>query len=665
MLESKDWVKLIEEAQQTHEPAYKTMRSNEAIVEQGYDANKDTAVYQQLRQRFGNYHIAYLQIYLEVLSSSLYAKNPELKYEKVRQLNYQVWDGEMKSMTDAMASLQNSIATGMPVDPLSLDILEDINYVDEINHLIDRQGETLAILATSYMNSPTEGFREKFNNLVKWVALHGVSFIGATYYDTSGAYIEPFNMPKSKESIGRAIEASNAEMAEAGIAETRKKELERRIQYLTVAQQNCPNETNQGVFFDFKKAYNVIVDPACTDLTSFKNAGWVAIEEDVKKQLLLDMYPQLPAGKVKTTEEPTGKKSTGKVKVFTVYDLETMTVFRVSPGYKEVFIVQPLPVSCYLPDFYPYSPVMWRSPTAERAIYPKSDIELAADSQVEANLVKIVYLASMLLDIPRFLSKKGALDEKDKGKLNKFAPLEVVEVGHIAFDAVKAGDLFQTLQMGVGKDIEKYNPQLARQQIGQILGTSDSIYGMTSQESATSVSLASDGTQGLFSYKRTRLDECLGNVARNTGATMLQKTPEEEVTRRVGPGAKWFTPDQVDFTNEIYLIAKAGTSNKTNTNDMLAKLERVANLLVQLPGVAVKRVIEIIADNLEVPVDELNEEGAPSVVAWNSLKQQAASVNELAQAGQGMVNSPNVQASTNALPEMTAPQQGIEKANVG
>jgi hypothetical protein len=76
---------------------------------------------------------------------------------------------------------------------------------------------------------------------------------------------------------------------------------------------------------------------------------------------------------------------------------------------------------------------------------------------------------------------------------------------------------------------------------------------------------------------------------------------------------------------------KAGSSGRPNQAAELAKIERAAPYMLQLPGVSPEPLAEKYATLLDIDMDELYTAGMPSITALNAMAGKAAA----AQAGTG------------------------------
>lgn len=659
----------IADAEKYHAPAHRRMLALENVVRYGYDSGEsgfDSRVMATLRRKFGAYHLAFLSLHLELLATALYSRNPELEFKRTRRMNYKAWDGEEQTLMDAFNSIEQAIMAGMPPDPLALEILDEVVYVDEINDHIDRQGETLTLLASSYMNDPTISFREKLNSCVKDIGLHGGTFVGCVPVDDSQMG-DILGSPHTKVAAERKVKYFRAMAAREVNNPEKKEKYEKRAAMVEAAVQFLPRTHTDSVHFDFVKAYNLIPDKDCTTLQGMKEAKWIAVRHWVSEERLLEAFPEL-VGKEKAdysrTDIPSSPgKDTTLLPVYLVFDQRDYTYSVVSPCYPKIYIREPITFPVASDNFYPYVWMTWREPEQNGCLYPVSDVEKAASSQAEVNMIKTLYMASLLLNVPRYMVKKGSLTAEDAKKLNDYDPLGVVEIGVQAFDQLKAGDLFTSLTFGSPSQAD-YNPAIARQQINAVLGVSEASFGVVSEESATASSLAADGAKGLLDHKRWRFDECLANLARLAGGVMMRYATPDQVLERVGEGAVWFPPEEVDFSSELYLTAKTGTSGHLNSNEMLAKIERIANLIIQIPGFPIQELKTHLLNYLGMDPQTAAENGMPSIIAMNAMQNKIASAAELNQGSAGALNAPNAQASTNALPEMTAAPETKEKANV-
>lgn len=91
-----------------HETAYKQMKKDMDAAINGYDDSEWT----------DNQYVAnILQRHVQQRTASLYAKNPKALAKRRERMNYEVWDGDEKSLKMAYDASMMAAQNNMPVPP--------------------------------------------------------------------------------------------------------------------------------------------------------------------------------------------------------------------------------------------------------------------------------------------------------------------------------------------------------------------------------------------------------------------------------------------------------------------------------------------------------------------------------------------------------------------
>jgi hypothetical protein len=118
------------------------------------------------------------------------------------------------------------------------------------------------------------------------------------------------------------------------------------------------------------------------------------------------------------------------------------------------------------------------------------------------------------------------------------------------------------------------------------------------------------------------IDTTLTEIARAAGQILLLNCSEEVVKSVVGPGAIWPSLTKAEVAKDLMLEIEAGSSGRPNQQMELMAFEKLAPILMQLPGInpisLAKEAIKRLDDRLDV--DALIAEGVPSISSLNSAK---------------------------------------------
>jgi len=121
------------------------------------------------------------------------------------------------------------------------------------------------------------------------------------------------------------------------------------------------------------------------------------------------------------------------------------------------------------------------------------------------------------------------------------------------------------------------------------------------------------------------LDQFLTDITRAGSSILLKLMNPQEATKIAGPGAVWPTLSAQQIADELSLEIEAGSSGRPNKATDIANFERLAPLLIQIPGIdptwLAKEAIRRMDDGLDLA--EAVKAALPSIVQMNAQKQMA------------------------------------------
>jgi hypothetical protein len=146
--------------------------------------------------------------------------------------------------------------------------------------------------------------------------------------------------------------------------------------------------------------------------------------------------------------------------------------------------------------------------------------------------------------------------------------------------------------------------------------------GGTGGDTATESSIAASAKASATGSSVDDIDETLTAIARAAGQILLLNVGEDIVKSIVGPGAMWPVMTKAEVARDIYLEVRAGSSGRPNQAQELQNFERLAPILMQLPGVKPSFMVRQALTRLDdkVDIDEAVADGLPSVTAMNGAK---------------------------------------------
>jgi hypothetical protein len=175
---------------------------------------------------------------------------------------------------------------------------------------------------------------------------------------------------------------------------------------------------------------------------------------------------------------------------------------------------------------------------------------------------------------------------------------------------------------GVPVDPNLYEVNPVFQDLLRVLGDQQADLGGTAGNTATETNLAASAKATSTGSQVDDIDDTLTAIARAASQILLLNVSEETVKQIVGPGAVWPSLSKAEVARDIFLDIEAGSSGRPDQARELQNFERLAPILMQLPGVTptwmAKQAIKRLDDSVDV--DEAIADGAPSILAINGIK---------------------------------------------
>ena len=111
--------------------------------------------------------------------AALYAKNPTMKCQRRKRLDYTLWDGKQSTLTMAMQSIQQTTMAGLPPDPNALALAQEIEMVKADQMMVDRHCMTLELLLAYSMEE--NRFKRRAKQWVRRAKTAGVAWCRVGY----------------------------------------------------------------------------------------------------------------------------------------------------------------------------------------------------------------------------------------------------------------------------------------------------------------------------------------------------------------------------------------------------------------------------------------------------------------------------------------------------
>jgi hypothetical protein len=195
---------------------------------------------------------------------------------------------------------------------------------------------------------------------------------------------------------------------------------------------------------------------------------------------------------------------------------------------------------------------------------------------------------------------------------------------------------------GVPVDPNLYEVNPVFQDLLRAVGDQEADLGGTGGATATESNIAASAKSSALSSSIDDIDDTLSAIARAAGQILLLNMNEEMVKQIVGPGAMWPVLTKADVAKEIFLEVEAGSSGRPNQAQEMQNFERLAPILMQIPGIKpqflAKEAIRRMDDKIDT--DEAVAEGLPSVISMNGGKSMQGAGQPTAQGPKGAANNP-------------------------
>lgn len=545
--------------------------------------------------------------------SALYARDPKAIARRRKRLDYQIWDGKIESLQQAILGAQQS-------DVASMALIMDYTEGRRQRDIVDKVGRTLEILYQYMCDICEPGFKRQMKSLVRRVACVGVGYVRLNFERNSENAIGATDTATSIVDLVRRAQGILLDLAENEI--TIESPQVQELKQLLVAIQACEasgdtQDITEKLVFDFPCPTSIIVDPRCRSLDGFVGANWIAekrllplnevnefFETDIQTGGTLVMYRD--DGELKSSEiaAPTDLPEKQIVCLWEVFDHRTKSTFFLVNGYKE-YVQKPQPVYPYIKGFWLHKALTFNDvetePSAKSTIFPPSDVQLVRSSQREWNRTRNALRNHRSQNAPKYVTGAGWLTESDKEKLSNAKPGEVIELQGIP----PGSDVGKLLAPFIHAPIDPtmYDSTPLQQDMLFVIGNMEATQPSSNKATATAASINEQSRQQIVSSNVDDLDDFLSSLAESSGQILLREVSEETVRRVVGPGMLWPPPGQnEDFVNELYLDVIAASSGRPNKAVEIANFAQIAPLMIQAganPQFIIRESLKRLDDRLE------------------------------------------------------------------
>lgn len=670
------WQSRIKSAKHHWAKDFKRMRKNMEFAKHGSE---------QVWHSHGNYTANIIQRHINQKVAALYAKNPTATAKRRERLEFVHWDGSMESLQAAQLGLQNAQLAGIPPDPQSAALVQDVMQGIQARKLFERIGKTNEILFHYFLNEGSQTFKRQAKQAVRRALVTGVAYMELGFQREFEKRPEITAQIEDNSTRLATIQALSADVADGMLRDDEAEMENLKLAILRLREQE-EVIVREGPVFDWPKSTEIIPDPNCRQIEGWVGCQWIAREMALMPQQIKETWGvdvtkgggppvatdsggKLPVNTrdgntANTTGHETGQPST--TFVWKVWDKRTGNEYIVADGWPD-FLVEPAAPDTPVEGFFPVFALQFNPVEDDQVDDPRmtrrfglSEVELIQDMQKEYNAARQGLREHRHANRPGYVTGEGQLEAEDEAKLETHPPNAVVKLQSI-LPGQKVEELLQPVpKLPIDPAVYDVNPQF--DDIMRTSGSQEANLGGTSGDTATEASIAEGSRATATQSNKDDLDDFLTEIARATGQLLMLNMSREEVTKIVGPGAVWPEFSATEAAEEVFLEIKAGSSGRPNKQLEIANLERVTPLLIQVPGVrpawVAEKLLERIDDNLELA--DAFVDGLPSIIALNAMQQATAALTQQPEnAGDksgGTEDAPGAQGQEGAN---NAPQPGV------
>lgn len=589
-------------------------------------------------------------------TASLYAKNPKAIARVRPKLDAQIWDG-------TQASLQQAVMLAQSGDPQSVALIQEVQLIKQKREMMRRLSRTLELLYDYQIDEQSLDFKAMLKLTVRRAVTKGVGYVRLGFQRVMALH------PGMERSIAdmserlAEMERLASDLADKEISPDDKEAEQLRLQ-IEAMKKDRQIIVREGLQFDYPDSHCIIPDTNCKQLATFLGCDWVAEEYHLTRAEIQRIYGidvgnsftqfraySMPDGGTAVEQinfdnwggdKSDDKSSEPVARVCEIYSKTENLVYVICEGYPD-FLSEPAAPPVYTERFWPWFPLVLNEVTHESEIYPKSDVRLIRDMQMEINRARQGLREHRVANRPKYAVAAGTLDQGDIDKLKNHPANAVLELNGLQ-PGQNVGDLIQPFKLQ-GIDQNLYATQPSYEDMMRTVGVQEANLGGTSNSTATESSIAESSRQTSQASNIDDLDTMLSQIARASSQIMLLNMTKQIVTEIVGPGAVWPTLTKADVAKEVYLEIQAGSSGRPNRAQEVSNMEKLLPFLLQIPEVSPKWVMQQILTRMDesLDIEDAMLAGLPSIASMNALSGrnpgQGGGV-PAAQGSQGSNNSP-------------------------
>ena len=651
-----DWLSKIEEAKAFWHPQFTRMREDMDFV-----AGKQ---WENSHASDTRYVANIVQRHIQQRVASLYAKNPTVTARRRKTLDFAIWDGGMGMLQAAQAEAEMAMSAGLPPSPQTLEFLADFQAGVQRRQFMDKLAKTMEIVFKYSLEQQVPDFKLQMKQLVRRACICGVGYVKIGFERIMERRPEDSDKIRDITEKLATLKRIASDIHDKELNESSKEMEQLRLMMADLQSQEL-KIVREGMVFDFPSSTSIIPDPRCKQLKDFVGANWVAQEFILSNDEIKEIY-----GKDVSVGRRIIRKALGMtmpsysknedICVYEIYSKKDNLKYIVADGYPDFLQEPSAPYPC-VERFWPFFTLSFNDIESDKDIYPCSDSRLLQPMQKEYNRARQGLREQRHANRPKYIVPKGMLDDEDRAKLQSHPANAVLELNAVT-PGTNVGQLIQPMPLA-GFDPMMYDTSMIFDDILKVVGSQEANMGGTSNgTTATEVSVAEGSRMSSIQSNIDDLDDMLAAMSNSAGQVMLKYYNEETVKKIAGPGAIWPLFDMQTISEEIFLEIEAGSSGRPNKAQEISNFERIAPLLMQIPGISpewlAKQAVTRLDDRMDI--SDAVIAGIPSVVAMNAQQPQNATgdsdTNPNEQGSEGGNKTERPQGQSSSAPDAKRPE---------
>jgi hypothetical protein len=544
-------------------------------------------------------------------TATLYASNPKVVARKRKRLLATVWDGDMLTLATAQQQMQQAAQmeqlTGMPAPPNqnAAAIVADFKNVQSYDKMLSRVCDTLEILYNYEIDQQVFPFKTMMKMTIRRAIVTGVGFVKLGFQRKLKMRPEMETRIADMSERLANIERLAADLADDEVQQESAEAEELRLA-IAALQQEPKLILREGLIFDYPDSTAIIVDPKTRSLHGFLGADWVAQEYYLSVDDIQEIY-NVDVGygyRAYARDDVTSLGSDGMANfrnpnptipgllpdggislacVWEIYSRKDGIVYVVCDGYKD-FLQEPVAPDVYNDDFWPWYPIILNETYHEREVFPKSDIDLLKDMQLELNRARQGLREHRRANRPKIAVAAGILEEEDKDKLRNHPANALLELNALS-PGQKIEDVLQPIKMPA-IDPALYETSSTFEDLLRVLGQDQASMGDSQDVTATESAVADASRHTDLRSVIDDQDDLLTQIAQAAGKILMLNVSAQTVQEVVGPGAVWPELTKEDVAKNIYLEVKAGSTGRPNRQQEIQAAQIIFPMLQRIPGIS-------------------------------------------------------------------------------